>query len=118
MRTTKEDLEEASGRGDREDWFEEGGCSETRQVEGRSARNCRRNGVNPAISAKGKTPDKKLNNYYYYYYYFCLSHLSFILSIIFFVFDQLTIPHAFRTAVATAAPAHLGKLYLSHITAV
>ena len=36
-------------------------------MEGRSARNCRRNGVNPAISAKGKTPDKKLNNYYYYY---------------------------------------------------
>ena len=56
--TTEEDLEEASGRGDRESWFEEGGCSETRQVEGRSARNCRRNGVNPAISAKGKTPDK------------------------------------------------------------
>ena len=27
-------------------------------MEGRSARNCRRNGVNPAISAKGKTPDK------------------------------------------------------------
>ena len=26
----KKDLEEASGRGDREDWFEEGGCSETR----------------------------------------------------------------------------------------
>ena len=34
-----------------------------RQVEGRSASNCRRNGVNPAISAKGTTPDKKLNNY-------------------------------------------------------
>ena len=57
---TEEDLEEASGRGDREDWFEEGGRSETRQVEGWSARNCRRNGVNPAISAKGKTPDKNL----------------------------------------------------------
>ena len=27
----------ASGRGDREDWFEEGGCPETRQVEGRSS---------------------------------------------------------------------------------
>ena len=57
-RTTEEDLEEASGRGDREDWFEEGGCPETRQVEGRSASNCRRNEVNPAISAKGTTPDK------------------------------------------------------------
>ena len=29
MRTTEEDLEEASGRGDRVDWFEEGGCPET-----------------------------------------------------------------------------------------
>ena len=29
-----------------------------RQVEGRSANNCKRNGVNPAISAKGTTPDK------------------------------------------------------------
>ena len=29
-----------------------------RQVEGPSASNCRRNGVNPAISVKGTTPDK------------------------------------------------------------
>ena len=29
-----------------------------RQVEGPSASNCRRNGVNPAICAKGTTPDK------------------------------------------------------------
>ena len=57
-RTTEEDLEEASGRGDKEDWFEEGGCPETRQVEGPSASNCRRNGVNPAISVKGTTLDK------------------------------------------------------------
>ena len=56
--TTEEDLEEASGRGDREDWFKKGGRPEKRQVEGWSASNCRRNGVNPAISAKGKTPDK------------------------------------------------------------
>ena len=28
---TKEDLEEASG-GDREDWFEEGGCPKSKQV--------------------------------------------------------------------------------------
>ena len=57
MRTTEEDLEKASERGDREDWFE-GGCPETRQVEGRSVSNCRRNGVNLAIYAKGTTPDK------------------------------------------------------------
>ena len=60
MRTTKEDLEEANERGDREDWFEEGGCRELSKVERRSASNCRRNGVNPAISAKGTT----LNNYW------------------------------------------------------
>ena len=35
------------------------------KVEGRSASNCRRNGVNPAISAKGTTLNKKLNNYYF-----------------------------------------------------
>ena len=35
-----------------------GGCPETRQVEGPSASNCRRNGVNLAISVKGTTPDK------------------------------------------------------------
>ena len=50
--------EEATGGGDREDWFEEGGCHETRQVERRSVSNCRKNGVNPAISAKRTTPDK------------------------------------------------------------
>ena len=57
MRMTKENLEEASGGGDREDWFE-GGCPESRQVERQSASNCSRNGVNLAISAKGTTPDK------------------------------------------------------------
>ena len=54
---TEEDLEEASGRGDRVDWFE-GRCPEMRQVEEQSASNCRRNGVNPAISVKGTTLDK------------------------------------------------------------
>ena len=55
----EEDLEEASeGGGDREDWFEKGGCPESRQVERRSASNYRRNGVNPTISTKGTTPDK------------------------------------------------------------
>ena len=55
---TEEDLGEASGGGDREDWLEEEKCPETRQVERWSARNCRRNGVNPAIFAKGTTLDK------------------------------------------------------------
>ena len=51
-------IEEASRRGEREDWLEEGRCPETRQVERRSASNCKRNGVNPAISDKGTTLDK------------------------------------------------------------
>ena len=55
---TEEDLEEPSGRGDREDWFEEGGCPELSKGERQSASNCRRNGVNPAISAKETTLDK------------------------------------------------------------
>ena len=37
-----------------EDWFEEGGCHELSKVERWSASNCRRNGVNSAVSAKGK----------------------------------------------------------------
>ena len=51
---TKENLKEASGRGDREDLFE-GGCPELSKVERCSASNCRRNVVNPAISGKGKS---------------------------------------------------------------
>ena len=58
MRTTEKNLEEASKGGDKEDWFEEGECPESRQVERRSASNCRRNGVNLVISGKGTTPDK------------------------------------------------------------
>ena len=42
---TEEDMQEASGRGDSEDWFEEGGCPESREVKKLSASNCRRNGV-------------------------------------------------------------------------
>ena len=59
----EEDLEEASAEVEREDWFERG-CSESRQVERRSVSNCRKNGVNLAISAKETTPDIKLNYYY------------------------------------------------------
>ena len=54
----EEDLEEASGGGDREDWFEKGGCPELCKVERLSVSDCRKNGMNPAISAKGTTPDK------------------------------------------------------------
>ena len=55
---TEKDLEEASGREDREDWFEEGRCPDSSKVERRNASNCRKNGVNAAISAKRTTPDK------------------------------------------------------------
>ena len=55
---TEEYLEEASGRGDREDWCKEGGYLDLSKVERWSVSNCRRNGANPAISAKGTTPDK------------------------------------------------------------
>ena len=48
---TEEDLEEASGGGDRKDWFEEGRCPKSRQVERRIASSRKRSGVNPAISA-------------------------------------------------------------------
>ena len=52
--TWKKQMEEET----REDWFEEGGCPPSRQVERQSASNCRRNGVNPATSAKGTPPNK------------------------------------------------------------
>ena len=57
-RTTEKDLEEASGRGDREDWFEERGCPEMSKVEGWSESSRRWNGVKPVISAKVTIPDK------------------------------------------------------------
>ena len=53
MRTTKEDLKEASGRGDREDWFEDQGCLKSSAVAKWHAKNSRRNGVNSAKSIKG-----------------------------------------------------------------
>ena len=55
---TKEDLEETNKGGDREDWFKEEGCFELSKVDKWSANNCRKNGVNPAISAKGTIPHK------------------------------------------------------------
>ena len=57
MRMTEENLEEAS-EGNRKDWFEKGGCPESRQVERQSASNRKKNRVNSAISAQRTTPDK------------------------------------------------------------
>ena len=39
MRTTKEDVEDASG-GEQECWFEEGGCLESSDMESESWRDC------------------------------------------------------------------------------
>ena len=56
VRTTEEDLEEASKKEKTEKiGLKKGGCPESSK---RSASNCRRNGVNSAISAYGTTPDK------------------------------------------------------------
>ena len=33
MRTTKEDVEDASGEGEQECWFEEGGCHESSEMD-------------------------------------------------------------------------------------
>ena len=51
---TKEDLEEASGGGDREDWFEEEGHPESNKVERSSAKNRGRNGVNFSSLLRGQ----------------------------------------------------------------
>ena len=40
MRMTKEDPGQSSGRGDRKDWFKEGGCLDSSEVERLSAKNC------------------------------------------------------------------------------
>ena len=48
---TKEDLEETSEKGDREDWFKEG-FPKSSKVERWSVSNCRINRVNLAIFAK------------------------------------------------------------------
>ena len=65
-KTTEEDLKKACRRGNREDWFQKGGCPESRKVERWSANNCRNSEVNLAISVKGTIPEKKMNYCYYY----------------------------------------------------
>ena len=40
MRTTEEDMEVASGEGEQECWFGEGGCHESREMESGSWRDC------------------------------------------------------------------------------
>ena len=40
MRTTKEDMEDASGEGEQECWFGEGGCLESSEMESGRWRDC------------------------------------------------------------------------------
>ena len=51
-------LEEASGRGDRKDWFKEEGCPKSSKVNRLGANDNKRSGMNPAISAMGTVPYK------------------------------------------------------------
>ena len=46
MRTTKEDVEDASGEGEQECWFGEGGCHESSKIWSGSWRDCYYSGVN------------------------------------------------------------------------
>ena len=59
MRMTKEDLEEASGRGNREGWFKDGRYPKSNGVVKWSGKNCRRNGANPANSVEGIKLNRK-----------------------------------------------------------
>ena len=53
MRTTKEDVEEASGKGEQECWIGEKGCHESSKMESGSLRDCCQSGVNPATPSTG-----------------------------------------------------------------
>ena len=59
MRTTKEDVEDASGEGEQECWFGEGRYLNSSKVE--SGRDCRSGGVNPATLIYSDQPGSKLD---------------------------------------------------------
>ena len=61
MRTTKEDVEDASGEGEQKCWFGEGGCHELSEMESGSWRDCYQSGVNPATPVYGDKPRSKLD---------------------------------------------------------
>ena len=48
QRTTKKDVEDASGEREQECWFGEKGCHESSEIESGSWRDCWESGVNPA----------------------------------------------------------------------
>ena len=57
---TEEDMENASGEGELECWFEEGGCIESSEMESGSWRDCCQSGVNPATPVYQDKPGSKL----------------------------------------------------------
>ena len=60
MRTTEEDMENASGDRELECWFEEGGCIELSGMESGSWKDCCQSGVNPATLVYGDKPGSNL----------------------------------------------------------
>ena len=61
INTTKEDVEDASGEGEQECWFREGGCHESSEMESGSGKDCWQSGVNPATSIYRDKPGSKLD---------------------------------------------------------
>ena len=59
-RTTEEDMENASGKGEQECWFEEGRYIESSEMESGSWRDCCQSGVNLATPIYGDKPRSKL----------------------------------------------------------
>ena len=58
---TKEDVEDASGEGEQECWFEEEGCHESSEMESGSQKDCCSSGVNLATPFYGDKPGSKLD---------------------------------------------------------
>ena len=61
MRTTTEDVEDASGEGEQDYWFGEGGCLESSEVESGCWRDCCYSGLNLATPIYGDKPGSKLD---------------------------------------------------------
>ena len=57
---TKEDVENASGEGEQQCCFKEGGCIESSEMESESLRDCCQSGVNPATPVYRDKPGSKL----------------------------------------------------------
>ena len=53
-------MENVSGEGEQECWFEEGGCIKSREMESGNWRDCCESGVNPATPIYGDEPGSKL----------------------------------------------------------